>query len=83
MHKGSTAIEVLAEYDSAERAERYPHPRRILIAIRLANDLETCRELLQGTPVPPERLNQRELARARNKKLVRLDFHEIDHLQAA
>lgn len=69
--------------DWAALRAAYPHPQRIVVALRLATDLETCRALLNGEPVDPERLDKNELDRARNRRLVRLDFTEIDHLAAA
>jgi hypothetical protein len=47
-------------------------------AVRLALDVETCRDLLEGRPVDPARLDQAWLARAKALELVRLDFHAID-----
>jgi hypothetical protein len=43
----------------------------------------TLTDLLNGQPVPPERLDQRELARAKNRRLVRLDMTAIDQLETA
>lgn len=77
------AWDTIQEYDAAEREQRYPHPQRILVAMRLATDLETCRALLAGEPVDPARLDKSALARARNRKLVRLDTAEIDLLEVA
>lgn len=80
MKHHTTATEALAEYDSADLADRYPNTARILVALRLALDLETCRSLLQGEPVDPARLDRHQLKQAREHALVRLDFHAIDHL---
>lgn len=52
--------------------------RRIALAAGLALDLETCRSLLAGEPVDPDRLDKARLERAKNRLLVRLDFAEID-----
>lgn len=83
MERRTTAIEALAEYDSAELADRYPNPHRILVALRLATDLDTCRQLLHGQPVDPNRLDRQALKHAREHALVRLDLHAIDHLNGA
>jgi hypothetical protein len=74
---------ILDDYDQARRHARYPHPERILIAMRLARDLDTCVALLQGEPVDPDRLDPDEVQRAKQRELVRLDFHAIDLLDAA
>jgi hypothetical protein len=74
---------VLDDYDQARRQARYPHPERILIAMRLARDLDTCVALLQGEPVDPDRLDPDEVQQAKQRELVRLDFHAIDLLDAA
>jgi hypothetical protein len=47
-------------------------------AVRLALDVETCRDLLNGVPVDPARLDPKALARAKALQLVRLDFRAID-----
>lgn len=77
-----TAHQLLDEWDRLTLEDRYPNPTRILVALRLATDLHTCRRLLQGDPVDPDRLDSGELRRARDRKLVRLDFTELDHLTA-
>jgi hypothetical protein len=74
---------LLDDYDQARQQARYPHPERILIAMRLARDLQTCIALLQGEPVDPDRLDPDEVLRAKQRQLVRLDFHAIDLLDAA
>jgi hypothetical protein len=74
---------LLDDYDQARQQARYPHPERILIAMRLARDLHTCIALLQGEPVDPDRLDPDEVRRAKQRELVRLDFHAIDLLDAA
>ena len=58
----------------------YPHGERLAVAIRLARDLDTCRALLRGDSVDPDRLDAAELRRARSRLLVRLDVHAIDLL---
>jgi hypothetical protein len=63
--------------------QRYPHPERILIAIRLARDVETCERLLQGEPVDTDRIDPQQLRWAKQRFLVRLDMHAIDLLTAA
>lgn len=65
-------------YDTLD--ERWPHPERLQVAFRLALDLDTCRALLDGDPVDPSRVDHRELRRARQRLLVRLDMHAIDLL---
>ena len=82
-HNNQTAYQLLAEWDRLTLEQRYPHPSRILTALRLSRDVETCRELLAGQPVDPARLDQHELARAKNRKLVRLDMTALDLLEAA
>jgi hypothetical protein len=47
-------------------------------ALRLALDVETCRDLLNGEPVDPARLDPKALARAKATDLVRLDFRAVD-----
>jgi hypothetical protein len=47
-------------------------------AIQLAKDLDACRDLLNGEPVDPARLDPKALARAKALRLVRLDFAAID-----
>jgi hypothetical protein len=74
---------LLDDYDRARRQARYPHPERILVAMRLSRDLQTCVALLQGEPVDPDRLHPGEVRRAKQRELVRLDFHAIDFLDAA
>jgi hypothetical protein len=74
---------LLDDYDQARQQARYPHPERILVAMRLARDLRTCIALLQGEPVDPDRLDPDEVRRAKQRELVRLDFHAIDLLDAA
>jgi len=63
--------------------ERWPHPERIVVAMRLAKDIETCEALLHGEPVDPDRLDKKQLKWAKRRKLVRLDLHAIDQLTAA
>jgi hypothetical protein len=74
---------LLEDYDDVRRQTRYPHTERILIAMRLARDLQTCVALLNGEPVDPDRLDADEVRRAKQRELVRLDFHAIDLLDAA
>lgn len=77
------ALEALHDYDTARLEQRYPHPERILIAMRLAKDLEACKTLLQGRPLDPIRIDQAELRKAEQRRLVRLDMTAIDQLTAA
>jgi hypothetical protein len=74
---------LLDDWDDARRRAHYPHPDRILVAMRLARDLDTCVALLQGEPVDPDRLHANEVEQAKQRELVRLDFHAIDLLDAA
>lgn len=74
---------VLAEYDAARLEQAYPHPERILVAIRLAKDIDTCQALLHGEPVDPDRLDKEQLKWAKHRRLVRLDLRAIDQLTAA
>ncbi len=53
-------------------AAAYPVPHKIRIALRLARDLEACRDLLAGVPVDPSRLHRAELEWAKRKTLVQL-----------
>jgi hypothetical protein len=59
---------------------RYPHPARIMVALEVARDLETCRALLAGEPVAASRLDPVGFDRASRRRLVRLDFRAIDLL---
>ena len=77
------AIRALHNYDTAHREARYPHAERIIVAMRLAKDIETCEALLHGRPVDPDRLDKEQLKWAKNRQLVRLDLHAIDQLTAA
>ena len=60
--------------------ERWPHPYRLVVAMRLARDVETCAELLRGDPVDPDRLDLEALRWATERLLVRLDFRALDLL---
>jgi hypothetical protein len=46
-------------------------------AVRLSLDVETCRDLLNGVPVDPARLDRGWLARAKALRLVSLDVRAI------
>jgi hypothetical protein len=48
--------------------------------MRLAKDVETCRELLEGRPVDSNRIDRAQLRWAKQRLLVRLDLHAIDLL---
>jgi hypothetical protein len=63
-----------------ELRRRWPHPYRLVVAMRLARDVETCAELLCGEPVDPDRLDREALRWASERLLVRLDFHALDLL---
>lgn len=82
-HSTRDVVEPFANGYHDELATRYPHPERILVALRLARDVETCRALLNGDPVDPARVDMEELRWAKQRFLVRLDFHAIDLLTAA
>jgi hypothetical protein len=69
--------------DARTLEQRYPHPERILIAIRLAKDIDTCEQLLRGEPVDPDRIDQAQLRWAKQRFLVRLDMRAIDLLAVA
>jgi hypothetical protein len=47
-------------------------------AVRLALDVETCRDLMNGQPVDPARLDPAWLARAKALRLVTLDVRAIE-----
>jgi hypothetical protein len=49
-------------------------------AMQLSRDVETCRALLRGEPVDPDRLYPEVLARAKARELVTLDFTAFDLL---
>ena len=66
--------------EELRREALWPHPRRIIVAMALAKDLDTCRALMLGEPVRPSALNQDALRAARRRRLVRLDVREIDLL---
>ncbi len=51
---------------------------RVLIAMKLARDVNTCADLLKGRVVDASRLNPDELASAKRMAFVRLDFDVID-----
>jgi hypothetical protein len=73
--------EPISEEQWAELRERWPHPYRLVVAMRLAKDVETCAELLEGLPVDPDRLDPEGARWARERLLVRLDFRAIDLLR--
>lgn len=62
--------------------EAWPNAERLNVAWRLAKDLETCEALLLGQPVDPSRIDQNELERALEPRLVQL-VRPIDQLAAA
>lgn len=77
------AEQTIIEYDRAQheadlRALR-PFLNAARVAMWIARDLETCRDLLAGLPVDPDRLDQQELLNAKNRRLVRLDMTALDH----
>ena len=72
--------ESITEEQWAALRERWPHPYRLVVAMRLARDGETCAELLRGEPVDPDRLDPEALRWARDRLLVRLDLHALDLL---
>lgn len=72
--------DLLDDYDAARLEQLYPHPERILVAFRLAQDVDTCSALLHGEPVDPGRIDLEQLRWAKQRLLVRLDLHAIDLL---
>lgn len=61
------------EYDRLVLLEnRWRDPTRILVAFRLAKDLDTCRDLLTGIPVHPSRIDQNALHEAKQTTYVQL-----------
>lgn len=56
----------------AALADAYPDAQRLLVAFRLALDVEACADLLAGRAVDPARLDQGELVTARRKRLLTL-----------
>jgi hypothetical protein len=49
-------------------------------AIQLARDVDACRDLLNGVPVDPDRLQPEVLERMKTLRLVTLDVRAIDLL---
>jgi hypothetical protein len=68
----------VSEQQQAELRGRWSNPYRVLVALRLARDAETCAELLRGEPIDPDRLDQAGLSWASERLLVRLDLYAID-----
>jgi len=76
----SDPAEPLTSEIHAELAACYPHTDRIVVAVRLALDVETASALLQRRPVDPSRVDELALRWARRHQLVRLDLAAIDLL---
>jgi hypothetical protein len=53
-------------------AARWPDGERLVIAWRLATDVDTLGDLLAGLPVSPDRLDSEALFQARRRSLVQL-----------
>ena len=70
---------ITAEQRAALRAA-YPSASRVMVAMRLARDVETFRALYAGEPVDPARVDPAGHTWARNRRLVQLDLHAIDLL---
>lgn len=66
--------------DQARLNAAYPNPARIIVAIRLARNVDTCAALLAGEPVDPANIDTTQLRWAKQRLLVRLDLHAIDLL---
>lgn len=64
----------------AQLAEAYPNAERVVVAMRLALDVEACAALLRDEPVAPERLSPVGLIWAQERCLVRLDLAALDLL---
>jgi hypothetical protein len=76
----TSAHEPISPGSLEELRAAYPHPERLLVALRLARDIHTCRALLRGEPVDPDRVDKHALRHLRERMLVRLDFPAIDLL---
>lgn len=61
----------------------YPNAERVYVALMLARNIDTCAALLRGEPVNPELLDRGQLERMRARKLVRLDFAQLDLLNVS
>jgi hypothetical protein len=57
---------------AAWRLAAWPNVDRLDVAMRLGLDVGACEDLLAGRSVDPLRLDQAELAKAREKTLIRL-----------
>ncbi len=55
-----------------ELHDRWPDGARLSAAFAIARDVAACADLLAGRPVDPARLDQDELANARERRLVQL-----------
>lgn len=60
--------------------ERWPDTQRLIVAFRLAKDIDACEALLLGQAVDPARIHQDELQRALEPRLVQL-VRPIDVLE--
>jgi hypothetical protein len=63
---------VISSAQTAELRRRYPHPARILWAMRLAKDVDTCAALLRNEPVDPACIHTDQLEQATKRTLVQL-----------
>lgn len=59
--------------DWRERVQAaWPNGARLTAAFELANDLDTCRDLLEGKPIDVERLRPDGYRKARQRRLITL-----------
>ncbi len=63
-----------------QRYTRWPDGQRLFWAIKLAQDVEACADLLANRPVDPSRLDRKALAESREASLVQL-VRPIDVLE--
>lgn len=68
----TAAHATIRDYDNARLETLYPHTAQIIVAVRLAKDVQTCRALLAGDPVDPSRVHKNELENALKPGLVQL-----------
>jgi hypothetical protein len=76
-------LEPITPEQWAQLREAYPDGQRLWWALLLARDPDTWAELVAGAAVEPVRLDQAQLAWAREQKVVRLDATVADELGVA